>query len=412
MAGTSPSFTLDTAVRRVTGLPVVALRLWLRGGARVEELPGQAYITGRMLCEGTRQRSWKEIAEAAESRGMILSSSGTLQAQGLALDALAQDWEEALDWVFELLLESSFPEERSDWLTRQAAAELESLADRPEVKTRWAFLKQLYTPHPANRPLSGDATSLARLQGRQCAAFHRRVTAVGGVFTVAGEVDEDRVRSRVETLLEAFNGDADPLSEPPSPVGLEELHQTLTTNAQGQAHLYAGHLMVSRTHPDLTALELIGVILGSGSGLTGRIPTRIREQEGLAYSAHATTTAGCGVDAGHLLVYVGTSPDTVAQAERGIREELTRLLDEGIQPGEFEEARSYLLGREPFRRETARQWADLLAEARFFRLPIDEPEYRREQVEALELTEVQDVARRHIFPEKLKVTVGLPSAEG
>jgi hypothetical protein len=46
----------------------------------------------------------------------------------------------------------------------------------------------------------------------------------------------------------------------------------------GQAHLYAGHLTVRRADEDFDALALAAVVLGAGSGLTGRIPERIRER--------------------------------------------------------------------------------------------------------------------------------------
>ena len=136
-----------------------------------------------------------------------------------------------------------------------------------------------------------------------------------------------------------------------------------------------------RRHPDYAALELLAVILGSGAGLTGRIPARIREREGLAYTAYAQTVAGSGLDPGRLVAYVGTSPATVEKAERGVVEEITRLVEDGIEDAELEEARAYLLGREPFRRETARQWADLLIEAEEYGIPLDDFEHRKAELE-------------------------------
>ena len=44
---------LDLRVRRVPGVPVVAVRVWLRGGARAEAHPGISWAAGRLLTEGT-----------------------------------------------------------------------------------------------------------------------------------------------------------------------------------------------------------------------------------------------------------------------------------------------------------------------------------------------------------------------
>jgi zinc protease len=150
------------------------------------------------------------------------------------------------------------------------------------------------------------------------------------------------------------------------------------------------------------------VILGSGAGLTGRIPNRIRESEGLAYSAHAQVVSGAGLDPGRLVAYVGTSPATVERARVGVVEEITRLVEGGIEDSELEEARAYLLGREPFRRETARQWADILVEAEHYGLPLDDPGQRKAELTALDRAAVEAAARRHVRPGDLRVTVGLP----
>ncbi|HBL30490.1 MAG TPA: hypothetical protein DD490_26950 [Acidobacteria bacterium] len=394
-------------VRRVEGAPVVAIRLWVRGGARAEAVPGQAVVTGRMLTEGTRTRDWKRIADEAESKGMILSSYGTFECHGISVDALAHDWELALDWAAELLLDPAFPEDRCAWVAKQAAAELESLNDQPDVKTAWGFLGQLYTPHPRARPLFGSVESLLGLAPDHCRAFHAAALSEGVKAAVAGVIDEEAVRRRLEALFGLAPGRGAVLPEPPAPAGRAP-RATVETDAEDQAHLYVGHLTVPRNHPDYTALEMVAVTLGSGAGLTGRIPMRIREQEGLAYSANAQTVAGSGEDPGRLVAYVGTSPATVARAEAGVREEIARLVEEGIEPAELEEARAYLLGREPFRRETARQWAELLTEAVQYGLPLDDPALREAELKALDLAEVQAAARRHLRPADLQVTVGLP----
>lgn len=395
-------------VKRVAGLPVVAARIWLRGGMRMEEIPGQAYVAGRLLVEGSRRRSWDEIALQAEERGMAVHGTGYAEAMTVSIDALAEDTDLALAWLAELALDPAFPAERCDWIRRQAKAELESMNDRPDVRTARAFLEQLYHPHPYCRPLQGDASSLDRLTPEDCAAFHRRSLAWGGCLVVTGDVDEDAVAVRLEELFGAA-AEAAALPGPAAARGLEMRHREVTLASAEQAYLYAGHLTVPRNHPQLVALEVAGVVLGAGPGLVGRLPTRIREREGLAYGVHVATASGAGLDAGRLVVRVGTSAETVARAEDGVRDELRRLVEDGVGDDELEEARSFLIGRDPFRRETARQWADLLAEAELYGLPTDRPEWVVGELRALTREDVEAAARRWIRPEELRVTVGLPA---
>ena len=396
-------------VRRVPGAPVFSARLWLRGGLRVEPRPGVSLLTGRSLVEGTADRSWDQIALDAENLGMMLQSFGTGESIGVSIDAMAEDWELALDWLAEVSFTASFPEDRVRWLCRQAGAELESLLDQPEVRAARGFQNQLYHPHPFARSLHGDLESLQRIRAEHCRAFHRQVLAYGGCVVAAGAIDEDAVQQK---LVGLFPNDpsAEPLPTIAAPEGHPERRREVRVSSE-QAHLYLGHLTVPRNHPQVPALELLGVVLGAGSGLSGRLPERIREAEGLAYGVDARTVGGSGLEPGRFVVYVGTAPETVAQAERSVREELDRLLRDGIDDTEMEDARSYLLGRDPFRRETARQWADLLAETELYGIPVDRPDWVRSTLEALTKEDVEAAARQWIRPDDLRVTLGLPGEE-
>ncbi len=399
---------ISTRVRRVEGVPIIAARIWLRGGHRLESIPGQSLVTGRLLAEGSTHRRWDRIAAEAEDCGALIQTFGSVEAICVSIEGLVSDWQQILAWLAELALEPTFPEDRFEWIRRQAAAELESLLDQPEARAGRAFLEQLYGAHPYSRPLQGDPQSLSRLTPEDCATFHRRALGWGGAIVVTGEVDEAKVGQQLADLFTDRGSDPEPLPETVPARGVVGERREVEAGDADQAHLYAGHLSVPRNHPDLPALEVVGVVLGAGAGMSGRLPERIREKEGLAYASDIAVASGAGLDAGRLVAYVGTAPATVDQAERAVREELTRLVDGGIQQSELDDARAYLIGRDPFRRETARQWANLLAEAELFGLPTDRPEWVVETLEALTLDDVETAARRWIKPEEIRVTVGLP----
>jgi len=177
----------------------------------------------------------------------------------------------------------------------------------------------------------------------------------------------------------------------------------------GQAHLFAGRLTVPRGHPDRSALELLAVVLGWGGGLAGRLPERLRHREALAYAVEVRTLAEAGIDPGRLVVYAGTAPEHLARAERAIREELERVAAGDLEERELEEARSYLLGRLPFRFETAGQWAEALGDAALYRRPEDDPGWHARRLRAVTLAEIRETAHRHLDPRGLRVTVGAPN---
>lgn len=400
---------LQVRARRVEGAPVAAVRVWIRGGSRVEPSPGAALVAGRLLAEGTRRRDWRRIAEEAEERGLSIAAGAGAECQSLALDGLAADWRRALEWAAELTLEPSFPEDRCRWIAEQTRAELDSLADHPDVVAEWAFRRQLYDPHPRGRPLQGTGESLAALTGESCREFHRGCLARGVIVTVAGAIDPPAARRLGERLF-AGAAAAGAEADPPTPPPIQGLgpRQEVRLPAGDQAHLHLGALTVRRGDPRLPALDLLAVVLGSGSGLTGRIPRRVREVDGLAYACRAATTTGAGLEPGHCEIYLATARERAARAERAVREELERLAEDGVAADELEEARAFLLGREPFRRETARQWASLLAEAAHYDLPLDRPGWVRRRIEEVSAADLERATAAFLDPARLKVTLAAP----
>lgn len=398
---------LALRVRRVPGLPLVSLRVILRAGVVAEGIPGLSLVTGRMLAEGTKHRDWRRLAVDLENRGMYAYAFGSAESLGVSLDALSWDWRLALDWLAEMALEPAFDDARVGFTARQVAAELASLLDQPDVRTGRAFLEQLYHPHPLSRPMQGSEASLSTIRSEDCVDLHRRALAWGGCITVAGDIDEDEV---LVVLEETFSDRGTPETWPESPEihGLDLAHQEITAGEADQSHLYLGHLTIPRRQPDLLALEVAGIVLGSGGDLAGRIPQRVREAEGLAYHAGVGTVSGASQTPGRFQVYVGTGPSRVERAEAVVREEITRFVEEGLAPEELEEARAYLLGREPFRRETLRQWADAMAIAELYGIPVDRPGWREGRLEALNEDDVMSAVRRWIRPGDLRVTVGVP----
>ena len=402
---------LRLAALRLPTAGVVAARAWLRGGARLEPVAGLPLLTGRMLVEGTARRTWREIAEQAEARGVSLGGAATAEVHGLAVDALVDDAGLALEWLAELMLAPSFDRERFELLRDQTLGELASLADRPEVVTGWAFRDQLYHPHPLAAPSQGTQESLGRLGPKDCLRFHQDALARGGVVAVVGDIDEQETLADLERLFGAARDPCGTLpaeSDPPMPRGRPEQRIEVATDSREQAHVYAGHFTVDRRHPDLPELRALGILLGS-DGLAGLIPNRIREQEGLAYATHVDLLAGAGTDSGAFSVYLGTHPDHVERGLELVRDSLQEVRERPPAAAALEECKTGMLGRESFLTETAGQWAGLLVDALLFDLPSYRRSWRLERIERLSPEGVFKAARRHIDPNRLRVTVGLPA---
>ena len=95
--------------------------------------------------------------------------------------------------------------------------------------------------------------------------------------------------------------------------------------AAQQSNIYLGHLGIERTNPDFYALQVLDTILGGGAGFTARIPQRLRDELGLAYTTFASITMTAGVDPGRFVAYIGTSPENTKLAIDGLLNEIRKI---------------------------------------------------------------------------------------
>jgi len=370
-----------------------------------------------MLEEGTLQSDWSELADRVEASGMEATGFADYDGHGVAMDCLAGDLERALQIAAEMLAEPRFDAQRFDLVRAQESQSLEALKESPEAVTGWAFLEAIYRGGRRGVPLQGRAEDLDRLRPEDCRRFHEEHLATGAIVSVAGAIDEDEAARWVERFFEQV--------APESAVSLPEAGGAVTaagpaaasfdtaadvhiaTDASEQAHLYLGHPTVNRAHCDRLPLLVLGTILGGGAGNAGRVPDRIREELGLAYSTYAGLVSGTGLDPGYVVLYAGTAAKNVEAAKGELRSALVRLVESPVADAELEGAVSFLLGREPFRRETGRQWANHLIDEEVYGLQgqVDRTPGRLAEMTPSGLLEV---ARRWIDPDALVCVVGIP----
>jgi len=161
------------------------------------------------------------------------------------------------------------------------------------------------------------------------------------VVAAAGNVSHDRL---LEILSETGwadvdRGDASPLTTP-ALAGAPPSERHVQREG-AQTHIVFGSPTVAHSDPRRYAVVLVDTVLGGG--MSSRLFQRVREELGLAYSVYSFQNFH--PETGSHGVYVGTAPETAAQARAAIRDELARLAAESLTPGEIAEGKSQLKGQ-------------------------------------------------------------------
>jgi zinc protease len=385
---------------------VCAVQVHVRGGNSLDPAgrEGLAYLTGRLVDQGTRDSSEEELAERLENAGGSLVGGAT----GMGGQVANERWELLLETLCECMTRPIYPRAKIERQKQRLVDRL--LVDRedPRVQGGKLFRQLVYGRHWLGRSELGDPESIQRITRADLVRHHAR-SWVGKRTLIAfcGDVPPEKVKRLLDRRLAdlATGKDLGPpdLEFPPSAP-----RSAVFAAPRQQVHVFLGHLGITRSHPDYAALTVMDHVLGTGPGFTNRVARRLRDELGLAYTVHASISSSAGVMPGLFTAYIGTSPENLRTAVQGFMREIRRIQSERVPATELELAKSYLTGSFVLGFERAARRVQTLISAERNQLPDDHLERLIHAFAAVTAADVQRVAQAHLLPDRASLAVAGP----
>jgi zinc protease len=395
-------------------IPTISMNASVLTGARYdpEEKAGLALMVSRLLDEGTERRTSLEIAEAIESVGGAIETDGSFERIVASVGVLKKDLELGLDLLSDLLIRPIFPQDYVEKEKERTLSEIASAKDRPQVLAGWAFNELIYKDHPLHRPSHGYPETVERLTREDLLAFHKRYFVPNNtILSIVGDFRVSDLFPKIQNIFSDWS--PQPLAFPKySPVSRQAERRTKIINMPAQQlNIYLGHLGVERSNPDYYALQVLDTILGGGAGFTARIPQKLRDELGLAYTTFASITMTAGMDPGRFVAFIGTSRENMNMAIDGLLNEIRRIVQEPVTLEELQDAKEFLTGSFVFSFETSGQIARFLVHAEVYKLGFDYIETYPEHIKRITVEDVARVARKYLDPENYTLVVVGPVNE-
>lgn len=290
---------------------------------------GEAAMLAEFALRGAGDRDSRRFSDDLDRLGVQRSLSNAPRHLRLSATMLGDRLPEALPILADLVLRPRLPEEALEPVRQLSLQSLESLQDEPQRRVMLA-LAERHHPAPFNRSGFGLAEDLEAITLDDLRARWRRdARPQGAVLAIAGRVDPDAAVAQLERLLEGWSGAAaEPASATPSPRGRLHLPQE-----SAQVHLGIALDAPAQRSPEGIHHVLAARILGGGS--SSRLFVELREKRGLCYSVGASCSLGR--DRGVVTVYVGSTPERIAESRELVLTSLEELAG-GIAEEEFRRA--------------------------------------------------------------------------
>jgi zinc protease len=170
-----------------------------------------------------------------------------------------------------------------------------------------------------------------------------------------------------------------------------------------QLQLFMGHLGIKRDNPDYFKLLVMDNVLGTGSGFTDRLSSKIRDRAGLAYTVSANITDSASLEPGVFSCYSGIDAPNLEQVKQLFVAEIDRLRSEAPSESEVDSAKQFLLGRLAFTLTTNERIAEQLLMVQRYQLGFDYYEKYRKAVEAVTPDQIREMAAKYLHPDKFTI---------
>jgi len=396
-------------VKQTRAQPAVTISATMSAGSLMdpEGAEGTAHLLSRVLDRGAGHLTAEEIADVLDLCGVSPAMSVTRHATSISCDCLAEDVEQVLGVVGDMLCAPGCPEEEIDTRRGQLLTRLRQDEDTPSIRALEGAMTLLYgATHPYGRPPKGSPDTVEAIDRRQLLDFHAAQFAPNRLTLVL--VGDIEVPAAVAAVSRAFGDWVSPAAAAPSlpsPDTQPRRRLVIPMPAKAQADIVYGFTTVPRSDPAYYAYWVMNNVLGQ-YGIGGRLGRSIRERQGMAYYAGSMFEAGH--IAGPLLVRAGVNGGNVDRAVASIDAEVDGMASDGVTETELADSKRYLTGAIPRSLETNAGIARFLQTTEQFDLGLDHDSRLPGLIEAVTADEVAEVARRTLLIDHAAIVIAGP----
>ena len=142
---------------------------------------------------------------------------------------------------------------------------------------------------------------------------------------------------------------------------------------------------------DIATLNVINAILGQG--MSSRLFTKLREEQGLAYTVGSSLITN--IKDGAFVAYIGTNKESINQAKEGILSEIEILKKEMVTTKELNDAKDKIMGQFLLSLETNMDEADILNWYNILGKDLNALEEYKNLIKSISQNDIIEVANKY-----------------
>ena len=385
---------------------IVAMQIYSKGGNFIEKKYGTGSITATTMMKGTKKYSSLDLSQTMEQNGIKISPSAGADTFTIAVKTTKNDLQLSFDLLDEIINNASFDLQEIERIKAEKILAIQKTRDNTSSLAFEEFKTAIWANTPYGITGKILEKTIPTINKNDILEYYQTVfNPENIIISINGNVDDKKIIDYVENI---FNKRIVSNSKTFDYAKYKNIFKPLCTPkvVKKAQDVEASWVIVGwltdgiYNKKDVVVLQVIDSILGGG--MSSRLFSDLRGQQGLAYQVGSTFAAN--INQGLFAVYIGTNPQTALHSKNELLKQINTLKKEFVSNKELQDAKDKILGNFILAQETNMEKASALgwfeASNRGFEYINEFPKL----IESVTSTDIISVANKY-FTNNFVVTI-------
>lgn len=378
--------------------------------SNAKDLNGKADVGSLMaqvLKTGTKSHTKEQIQDMLDEWKSNINFGFSGQTLFVNFSTYKESLPKVTSLIKEILTESTFPEAELVKTVNEYNTYLESSLNDPQ-SIAFTEIEKITENYPKESIYYTASTqeqidNNKKVKREQLVDFYNKILGGNnGVGSVIGDVDTKTTAALLESTFGKWNSKSTyEFIKPELFVTKKQDKDYLTPDKENGAAVGKISFSMDRKSPDYPAFVIANEMLGSGGFLTARIPTRLREKEGISYGAGSYINIPIDNNVASWAWYAFFNPTKKEAVNKALKEEVNKAVKDGFTEEEFKSNLTSWLNSRKTGLGNDNTLMGLVNSQLQYGQSLDEYDALETKVSALKVSQVNDVLRKYISEDKM-----------
>lgn len=378
--------------------------------SNAKDLNGKADVGSLMaqvLKTGTKSHTKEQIQDMLDEWKSNINFGFSGQTLFVNFSTYKESLPKVTSLIKEILTESTFPEAELVKTVNEYNTYLESSLNDPQ-SIAFTEIEKITENYPKESIYYTASTqeqidNNKKVKREQLVDFYNKILGGNnGVGSVIGDVDTKTTAALLESTFGKWNSKSTyEFIKPELFATKKQDKDYLTPDKENGAAVGKISFSMDRKSPDYPAFVIANEMLGSGGFLTARIPTRLREKEGISYGAGSYINIPIDNNVASWAWYAFFNPTKKEAVNKALKEEVNKAVKDGFTEEEFKSNLTSWLNSRKTGLGNDNTLMGLVNSQLQYGQSLDEYDALETKVSALKVSQVNDVLRKYISEDKM-----------